>query len=308
MRELKKETAREVRRSFGRLSAMWGDRRLRRILVRYLLPVIFLLFFAVMALLPIVSFRTAAGESDMRSLLYWHTANFFGTDDARGAYELLQLSDPTNMYYGFYRAVVILCVIDAVAAVLGFLFTILHSVSAIYLLATEEKNKRSALIGRLFRVFWGNRWTAMIPYTLSVIPFAFPMLFAYFSTTFRTYDTAAGFLLIDPLWVALVCLAVELALILRTYDGEKRSRWNIYVAPEHRVSQTRDEEDRETREWAAAVRADAETDEPSVDPTKREDPSSETVGAEDAEIEGDKAGEVRASIRELFDDSDSREK
>lgn len=301
MREMKKRAEKTAPSLLGSFKVKWADRRLRPHLIRYLLPIVFALLLAVTALLPIISFRTPAGESDAHSLLYWHTANFFGVDGVKGAYELMQLYGSGNAYYSFYRAVVVIFIVDAVAAVLGFLLTAAHSTTALYLLVTEEKSERSRYVGKLFRVVWGNRWTAMIPYALSVIPFAFPKIFSYASSALRSFDASAEFLLIDPLWIALAVLAFELLLLIRTRDGERGSRRNLFVPPELRETEKHEAADRETEEWEAAVRKDAEATEEIAAP------SSHDAFRKEPKVKGDER-ETSESLHALFDDTDQDEK
>ena len=325
------------RSASARLQALYSNRRTRTILLRHALPVVFALLLVLLSVLPLVTFRTGNGESDARSLVYWHHANFFGTDGARGAYELLTTVDSGNMYYSFYRSVVVLCIVDAVAGVLGLLLTLALSITAIYLLVTEEEGEHSRFVGRVFRVAVGNRWAALIPYVLSVIPFTFPKLFAYFSTALRSFDTAARFPLIDPLWIALAILAVEFVLILRARDRERRTKWDLYLSPELRTVKTRESD--ETRAWEAAVKADAENDgiviagmgdlpeapkeaKPPEPPGTEGEPNEpdesaygETVFPEkDAEARAEApndgetdAEEMRSSIRALFSESEETE-
>lgn len=238
----------------------WGNRRLRKALIRHMLPIAFALVLLLLSLLPVISFQTVEGRSEFHSLMYWNTANFWGTEDARGAYELLQICGEGNPYYSFYRAVVILCIVDAVCIVIGVVSLLVFSIVAIYLLLTEEKTKRSRFVGKLFRVIVGNRWAILIPCIISAIPFLFPRLFAYYSTELRSYATIARFLLVDPLFLLLAFLVLIVVVLFRTRKKEQRSRYNIYLPPEEREGARENEKDRDMREWEAAIRADAESD------------------------------------------------
>lgn len=321
-----------------KLRQMWRSRRLRPILIRYIAPVLFALLLIVLAALPLISFRTVGGESEAKSLFYWHFANFFGADGARGAYELFTTVDSGNMYYGFYRAVVVVSIVDAIAAVLGFVLTVAFSASVLYLLLTEEETERSRFFGRIFRVAVGNRWTAVIPYVLSVLPFAFSKLFAYFWTVLRSYDTSAQFFVLDPLWIAAAFLAAEIGMILWARGKERGTKWDIFLAPDARVPASRVNE-AETREWEEAVKADAEgdgffvrgmggadgtgavsTEKDSDEPAKDEPTADEEVvfGSEivigtgngtgtekdPSEADGQSDAEMRRSLEMLFSDSD----
>ncbi len=250
-----------------RLKELWTDRRYRIILIRHLIPVVFLLFTLILSLLPVVSFQTADGRSDSHSLLYWHNANFFGTEDARGAYELLKLFGEGNQYYSFYRTVVTLYIVDAALVAVGTLLVILITAVSVYLLCTEEKTERSRFVGKLYRVAVGGRWTVLLPCLFTVIPFLFPRLFSHASTALRGYASYARFSLVDPLFILLIALLLVSVLFFRTRRREVGSRYDLYLAPEKREGRREIEEEREAREWEAAVRADA--DEPR---SYREDP------------------------------------
>lgn len=236
-----------------------GNRKLRRALIPCMLPVVFAVLLVLLSFLPMISFQTAEGRSDAHSLIYWHTVNFYGTEDARGAYELLQIYGEGNPYYGFYRAVVILCIMDALCVLIGIFSIIVFSIVAIYLLLTEEKTKRSRLVGKLFRVAVGNRWAILVPCIISVVSFLFPRLFAYYSTALRSYATIARFSFVDPLFLLLAFLVLIVVLLFRIREREKHSRYNIYFPPEQREGIGKNETDRDTREWEKAVREDAES-------------------------------------------------
>ena len=246
--------------AFEKLKKLLSSRRRRGILLRHLFPLAFLLLLVLLSLLPVISFRTVEGTSDAHSLIYWHSANFFGADGARGAYALFRLYDADHSYYGFYRAVVILCIADAVCAVVGTCLLIALSVAALYLLLSGETGERSRRVGRVFRLLTGNRWTVLLPCVLMLVPLLFPRLFAYFSTTLRGYATATQFLGLDPLFIALIFLVPLVVLLLSTRKEERESDLNIYLPPHLRQGARDDVREREAEEeWEEAVRLDAET-------------------------------------------------
>ena len=166
------------------------DRKARPILIRYLLPVAILLLLVLLSSLPMISFRTGAGDSEARSLFYWHTASFFGAEGDNGAYDyLITDTGVDNATTAWAKAVVVTVLISALCAVFGAILTLLSSFTAIYLMLTGEESERARNVGRIFRVAIGNRAMLCIPYLLSVLPFVFPRLLAYDYTSLMFYTS-----------------------------------------------------------------------------------------------------------------------
>ena len=93
----------------------------------------------------------------------------------------------------------------------------------------------------------------------------------------------------------------ELLLLLRTRDRERGSHRNLFIPPELRETEKHKATDRETEEWEAAVRRDAETAE-EIDAT-----SSESAFRKEPKEKGD-GRETSESLHALFDDADQDEK
>ncbi|MBO5270887.1 MAG: hypothetical protein J6B77_08880, partial [Clostridia bacterium] len=173
------------------------------------------------------------------------------------------------------------------------------------------------------------------PYILTLVPFVFPHLFAYFYTVLVPYDTAVASRF-DPLIVALLVLFVEILLILWAKPYELRSEYQIFRSPRRHIATEKERRLEEEREWEAEVRADAlSADDPADLPTEEEwenidtpeepqaaaeDESlydrefvlSEEASAESAEKapeeptahDGQSEEELRRSIASLFSDDD----
>ena len=234
------------------------DKSFRTVLLRYLLPLLMLVLVSVAAVLPIVAFKTGKGVSDPRSIFGWHHVLFWGTSTSRGAYHYLKGVSGTTMdvtTLAFHRAVGTTYVVGIALFVLGAAFTILITVTAVYLLFTGENDPRSRMVGRIFRVLFGNRGALLVCYALVLAPFLFPHLLSYYYSAYLLAATVFSPAPLDPLWIALLCILIDVWVVLSARRTEMRSPYDLFRVRELRVGIRKASADDE--DWEDAVHADA---------------------------------------------------
>ena len=240
------------------LRTRFEDKRFRAVFFRYLTPALLLIFVVIAASLPLIAFRTGKGVSDARSLWEWHHVLFWGTSTSRGAYHYLKGVSGTTMdvtTLAFHRAVGYTYVIGIALFVIGVVLTLLITVTAIYLLFSGEIDPKSRMIGRIFRVLFGNRGALLVAYALVLAPFLFPHLLSYYYSAYLLAATVFSPAPLDPLWIALACILIDVWVVLGVRRTEMRSAYDLFRLRELRVG-IRDAAESD-EEWEAAVRADA---------------------------------------------------
>jgi hypothetical protein len=234
------------------------DKSFRTVLLRYLLPVLMLVLVSVAAALPIVAFKTGKGLSDPRSLWEWHHVLFWGTSTSRGAYHYLKGVSGTTMdvtTLAFHRAVGMTYVVGIALFVIGAVLTLLITAAAVYLLFTGENDPRSRMVGRIFRVLFGNRGTLLVAYALVLAPFLFPHLLSYYYSAYLLAATVFSPAPLDPLWIALLCILIDIWVVLSARRTEMRSPYDLFRVRELRVGIRKASAD--DVDWEDAVHADA---------------------------------------------------
>lgn len=234
------------------------DKRFCTVLLRYLLPVLMLVLVSVAAALPIVAFDTGKGTSDPRSLWEWHHVLYWGTSTSRGAYHYLKGVSGTTMdvtTLAFHRAVGTTYVVGITLFVIGAVLTVSVAAVAVYLLFTGETDPKSRMVGRIFRVLLGNRGTTLVLYALVLVPFLFPHLLSYYYSTYLLAATVFSPAPLDPLWIALLCILIDVWVVLSARRTEMRSPYDLFRVRELRVGIRR--ASAEDEDWEASVREDA---------------------------------------------------
>jgi len=255
---------------FAALRQLFTDPKRRPLAIRYTFPFVTAFLTTVVACLPMIVFRSVGGDSDAHSLFYWQHVNFFGVGARWGALDFLQNASAGDQYLGLYRSVTVLYLLSALFFFLGVVFSACLSVSALYLLFTEENNAKGKQIGRIFRVAFGNRAMLLIPSAMLLIPFTFHHLLAYCYTIFQSFSSMTRFRPIDPLILAVLLFLSNVIVALWAKPKEKHAGYVIF-----RTSDLHAEERKrriaEEREWEAEVQSDAER-EPIVLKTKQDPP------------------------------------
>ena len=245
------------------------DREKRPLVIRYLAPTVTALLALLFAALPMIVFRSVGGDSDVHSLFYWQHVNFFGEGTRWGSLQFLQNATSGNQYLGLYRAVTTLYVVSVFFFLVGAALSVLLSLSAIYLLMTEEKTEKGKRIGRIFRVIAFHRGALLIPSAMLLIPFLYHHLLAYLYTTYQSFQSTARFRPIDPLILMLLLFTAQVFLMLWAKNKEKGLDYVIFCSFDA-VKEERKKRLEEERAWEDEVRIDASR-EPSVLRTAKAD-------------------------------------
>ena len=232
------------------------DRGKRPLVIRYLAPAVTVCLAVLLAALPMIVFHSVGGDSDAHSLFYWQHVNFFGEGARWGSLEFLQNASPGDQYLGLYRAVTTLYLISVLFFVIGAVLSLLFSLSAVYLLVTEEETEKSKRVGRIFRVVAFHRGALLIPSAMLLIPFFYHHLLAYFYTTYQSFPSVARFRPIDPLILMILLFSAQVFLMLWAKSKEKALDYVIFRAFDAQ-KEARKKKLLEEREWEEEIRSDA---------------------------------------------------
>lgn len=242
---------------FSLFRELLSDEKRRPLAIRYAFPAITALLTTVIACLPMIVFRSVGGDSDAHSLFYWQHVNFFGTGARWGALDFLIHASSGDQYLGLYRAVTVLYLLCAVLFFVGFVLSMLLSISAFYLLFTEEESTKSKQVGRLFRVVFGNRAMLLIPSGMLLIPFTFHHFLSYFYTVFQSFESTTRFRPIDPLILTILLFVSHVLIALWVKPKEKHAEYVIFRRFDAHLEERRRKIDDE-RAWESEVQADVE--------------------------------------------------
>ena len=251
------------------LRALFQSKEKRPLVIRYLAPLLTVFLALLFAGLPMIVFRSVGGDSDAHSLFYWQHVNFFGEGARWGSLQFLQNASHGDQYLGLYRAVTTLYVVSVFFFLVGAALSVLLSLSAIYLLMTEEKTEKGKRIGRIFRVIAFHRGALLIPSAMLLIPFLYHHLLAYLYTTYQSFQSTARFRPIDPLILMILLFTAQVFLMLWAKTKEKGLDYVIFCSFDAEKEE-RKKRLEEERAWEDEVRIDASR-EPSVLRTAKED-------------------------------------
>ena len=263
------------------------DREKRPLVIRYLAPAVTVCLAVLLAVLPMIVFRSVGGDSDAHSLFYWQHVNFFGEGTRWGSLEFLQNASPGDQYLGLYRAVTTLYLVSVFFFVIGAVSSVLLSISAVYLLMTEEETEKSKRIGRIFRVVAFHRGALLIPSAMLLIPFFYHHLLAYFYTTYQSFQSVARFRPIDPLILMILLFSAQVFLMLWAKSKEKALDYVIFRSFDAQ-KEARKKRLAEEREWEAEVQNDANREPVLLRTVKEADPET-SVSPEPGEVKSEHA-------------------